>query len=239
MKRLLPLLIFFAVGVSYACEDTIHGEGGVSIFQKRMTHFEKLDLLGNFKVIIKQSNSSKIQIITHKNLRDNLNIKLEAGKLSIDEKNPVGKYRKYDVVLYCEQVSQITAAGNTSVQIIYDGRPFYTTEFQLSENSSIKATNANVLKFKVSLTDHSRLTIQGKAKKLTLNSKQNTTFNGELFTVDYLNLFGTDNSTISLNVENNLSGNLSQNAVLNLSRKIDNNELQLEHYSKINVNSTP
>jgi len=229
--RLAGLLFFTLLACS--CQAPISGSGNISTTEKRMTHFETLKLSGNFNLKIRHSKTPKMHLITHDNLKANLDIHLHSGVLTINERNRVNSYKQYDIILSCNKISGIIAKNNTTIYVDYNDQPIYLAEYQLTDRASIEVKRANYIKFKVNLQKQASIHIEGKTKKLTLNTSQSAQFFGIHFAVDYLHVNATNNSTLKLDVMTHMSGILSDHSLLTTRPPLNRNKIQTKDHSKI------
>ena len=94
-----------------SCINTIDGNGEVVNEKRTVSSFSKIDISGNFEVILNQGDSEKLELEVDKNLLDLIKTEVKNNTLYISSKKSIGNAKSINLYITVVDVDEIEASG--------------------------------------------------------------------------------------------------------------------------------
>jgi len=94
-----------------SCINTIDGSGDVINEKRAVSSFNKIDISGNFKVILNQGGSEKLELEVDKNLLELIKTEVKNNILHISSKKSIGNAKSLKLYITTVYVDEIEVSG--------------------------------------------------------------------------------------------------------------------------------
>jgi hypothetical protein len=240
MKKntILILLLLVSTLALAQKKEKIKGSKIVTIEQKEIGNFEALEVSDNLEVYLDKGEKSELKIEADDNLHNIIDVDLSSKTLRINTSKTAINYKKLIVrITYTTELKMITSKDEAIINAIQ--------EIQLNEiaihsfDDSKLFLNVNTKTFNLQSDNNSKVELNLKAEKTTIELSKNATLKALITATDLkcdmyqkaiANLEG-DVTNATIRLDNNaqfLANNLA----------ITNAQLLAESYSNCSINST-
>lgn len=212
MKKTLTILltvtgILSLITLSSCRFNCKHGSGKLITETRNIGNFSRLDISGEYKVVVKQDSSEKLTITADDNLMQYIKTDVEGDKLKIHSSRNLCASGRYTVYVGVKSLTGIETSGATS--LFSDGKlTVHDIEIRTSGATKI---NLNLNADNVS-TEASGLTdiyLEGQAQSHKLETSGSSTLNALNFVVGKYRIESSGLSHCKINVLNDLNINSS------------------------------
>lgn len=163
-KRILFLIVI--VFSFYSCVNTIDGDGNVITEERKVSSFNKIDISGNFEVLIKQGDTEQLEIEADKNLLELIEAKTKDNTLVIKSKKAIGNVESLKLYITFVDIKDIDISG--AVELNSKGTiAAEELEIDISGAADVNIdVEANLLK--MDMSGASETTLKGKAENFEI-----------------------------------------------------------------------
>ena len=160
-------LLFLSICLVHCAPNGLSGSGTVTTEERNLTTFNRIDIAGNFELILVPGRTELLKIETDDNLQENVLTKVENSTLRIWHKEPVEKATANTITVSYQSLSKLTMAGAVTAR----------TEGTLkAEKLDIKGSGASDLKvdyqgdeLSLDISGAGQTVLTGKARNLDIN----------------------------------------------------------------------
>ncbi len=233
---LATLSVLFAVFALPSCNIVCQKGSGRQIVEKRNVGiFSKLDIAGDYKVIIKQDTSASVTITADDNLMKYIKTNLSGDKLTIHTSKNVCSSGQFILNISLRDLSVIKASG--SIDVVSNGK-LTTQDIELQLSGSTKVTlDLNAKNLTTRSSGSTELNLTGQATSHAIETSGSSQLNALNFVVSKYQISTSGSSECKINVLNDLSVNSSGSSDVQYRgnpSNINNNKSGSSSLNKIN-----
>lgn len=214
MKKII-LSIFTSV-VLFSCQSSIDGEGPGSVKKViPVENIKSLEVSCNCNVTLIPGNENKVEVESHQNIIDNLEVNAKGNILIIEEKSAVDKYNNYNVFVYTTRdLKDLEVNKLTNLKI---SGTLNTDELSLDIKDQAKISEAYIITndFELKAQNQSQVTLQGTASSMELKAYDQANLDLSKFEVNDAKILTEDNVQLNINSRNSLVGEAKGTSVVN------------------------
>ncbi|HNX06579.1 MAG TPA: head GIN domain-containing protein [Bacteroidales bacterium] len=216
MKKIiyLTVIIFFTSFICSitSCMDNLPVKGNGAIIKKeiQLTEFDKIELDGIFKVILKQGDQAKLEVETDENLLDCLRADVSNSTLKIKLKKPVHSTHGINIYVTFNKISNIAVAGHTYA-ISSDKLNFDRLDVAVSGTSKMIA-EINAVSLNMEASGNSSVIFSGNVFSADITASGTANFDAANMNIDDLDLSASGNAAAIVNVITTFDVSASGNA---------------------------
>ncbi|SMC42632.1 GIN domain-containing protein [Moheibacter sediminis] len=211
MKKLF--LTLSAAILLVSCGSGLEGEGAATAKKEfAVEQFTSIEANCNCDITIIPSATSKVVVESHQNLIDNLELSSKRGNLVINEKSNVGEYSLYNVNIYSLAALNEIELNNQARMKISGTLKAEKFKIEANDQSMIEQAYVDFKEFELDISNQTNVNITGTAINLEVSTSDQSIGNlSELQTVE-IDFSAKNQSSLSLWVMKDLSGEASDNA---------------------------
>lgn len=212
MKTIHYLFLFIASSLLFSC-GKISPKGNIETKIVEVSDFSAVDLQGKFRVFYVKDPKTRIELETYPNLMDNLDISVSDHVLKIHEKRGVKGVDFYNLTLYSQKDIQHISISDS---VEFNGSlEIKAEDFKLKINKSAKFIGAiRTKKALVEMNNHALANIKGFSDEATFKLTDSASIIAPFWKVEILDLQANKNSYAEIGVDQEIKGNLLNNAQL-------------------------
>ena len=214
MKFLLVSILLAFCVLNTACSNLVSSNDEISSKEYKLSPFDELEVSNGFKVILKKSDSNKVEVSANDNLHQYINVRLTDSELKISKSNSVDFDNKANITItvYYSILKDVEGTGGTN--FIVDGSFTNELDVKLSGNSNFEGV-INSSKLEAELSGNSTLNITGSASKFDLDMSGSSSMKGYDFSTDNFDGEFSGGSIAELYVHKTLKLEASGGSILN------------------------
>jgi len=109
----------FIIGISflfYSCLNSVEGNKKVVKESRNVYSFSKIDISGEFEVLINQTSSEKLELEVDENLLELIVTEVKNGTLFISTKKTIGKAKSLKLYISMITINKISASGAIEIK---------------------------------------------------------------------------------------------------------------------------
>lgn len=237
MKKITILLIaILCTSISFGQKkDKIKGSKTVTIENKEVGNFEELEVDDNVEVYLERGEKNNIKIEADENLHDIISFDLKDNALRIYTTKEAVGYKKLIVrVTYTKDLNLITSKNEAIINAIEEIQLNDVT-FKAFDYSKL-FLNINTKNFLLQADDKTKMELNLKSEKATIELSKNAALKSLITTVDLkIDLYQKSNAAIEGNATN-ATVRLDNNSTLKGSKLfLKNAEVTTESYSSCSL----
>ncbi|MBL4667807.1 MAG: DUF2807 domain-containing protein [Flavobacteriales bacterium] len=159
IKRIfLGLVVAFTLN---SCINTIDGNGNVQVEQRDVSSFNKIDISGNFDILINQGKKEQLELEVDENLLEFIETEVKNNTLHISSKKQLGNAESLQLYITVIDIDDIEASG--AIQLKNKGTlETENLEIEISGAADIKL-NLNVVNLTMDMSGASETRLSGSA----------------------------------------------------------------------------
>ncbi len=108
-KRILSIILISFL--FYSCLNTIDGNKKVVTEQRKISTFNKIDISGEFEVLLNQSNKEKLELEVDENLLSLIETEVKNNTLYISSKEPIGSAKSLKIYISLIEIDALNISG--------------------------------------------------------------------------------------------------------------------------------
>lgn len=147
MKQKVSLFIALAISTSVfiGCKK-INGKGAIVSQTYDLSGFEKIDLSNTGDVVTVYDVNQYVEVKTHENLFEALEIKVDNGRLKIDTKKgySIGKYDELTYYVHSSAINEVNVSGSGNILVVDGTSSTGSFKATISGSGSVTAENLSV-----------------------------------------------------------------------------------------------
>ncbi|MBN1251836.1 MAG: DUF2807 domain-containing protein [Bacteroidales bacterium] len=204
-SSILALLVFTSNSCNLFCEK---GKGEVEIETRELTEFDEIDIDGQAKVFINQSNTSYVKVEIDSNLLPFIITEISGMKLKIYEKRCLEEITEFKIYIYTPNITKIYVDGSTELRSVGQIK---------SENIYLKAKGAGNIKLSLDVDELETLAkgsgnieLKGTANKFEINLDGAGSIGAFDLNAKFVDAEVAGAGTCKISVSDKLDGEVSQ-----------------------------
>lgn len=211
MKKLF--IVISTINFLISCSSGLEGEGTANARKEfAVDQFTSIEANCNCDITLIPSETSKVIVESHQNLIDNLDLISKRGELTINEKSRVGKFDMYNVNIYSPTSLNEIELNNQSRMKISGTLKSDKFKIEANDQSFINEAYVDIKDFELDISNQTNVTVTGTAIKLEVNSSDQSIGNFSQLQAVETEFQAKNESSLSLWVMKDLSGEASDNA---------------------------
>lgn len=207
MKNLFYLITFLTL---LSC-GKISPKGEITSTDIPLEEFVNLNLKGKFRVFYIKSDSSFVNVETYPNIFKNLNLKVKAKSLTIEEKRETKGVDFYNITIYSKyNLEKVSISDSVEMNISSEIK---TDNFRLNLKNNTKFIGSvNSRKAEVTMTEKSRANFLGKTKDAVIKISDSASLIAPYWIIENLKIDSRNGNYAEVNVKDSLKGNIANTA---------------------------
>lgn len=214
---MIKKIIFLTVGVTFltSCSSTIDGEGAGDVKQVIATESVKsLEVDCNCQVTLIPGSENKIEVESHQNIIDNLNISNKGNIVIVSENKEVDTYNNYNVFVYVTKDLQDLELGSlTNLKI---SGTLNVDKFALNIKDQAKIVEAYFIAndMEIKAQNQIQIELQGTVNKLEVKAYDQANLDLSKFVAYDTEFVAEDNVKFVVNAKSALIGEANGRAIV-------------------------
>jgi len=188
MKNLSIALLVLSIVIFSGCivvvDDIVRVRGNGNLIESEIavSSFEKINIYGSVKVSFYENDEYRAVVTVDSNLLEYTDIYTKGNTLNIGTKNGSFSFTKYEVDVYCPNLTDVSVSGSGS---FFANDAISASRIELSISGSGKIEGTMICgNFKAKISGSGKIAVSGNANEADIDILGSGNFSGSNFTIN-------------------------------------------------------